>query len=410
MVIKILIMKINSISLGISLAASALLVVILSSAQGEQENLKSDQSVKSWEKHTILEKGKRMIFSSTAADFTGDGLVDVISSYQGKVILFKAPDWKQQVIHEFDTPRDFSIASLAIDIDSDGDLDFVGGAAHKDPIWLENKHQTSDTDEKPWACRIIDTEVRGIHSIISADVNKDGRLDLIVNNFKPEGLLSNSAMWYEIPLKPLSNTPWIRNIFADKDAAGGSHYFGFGDVDGDGWGEIALAAKGKPFENGNWFAYWKNPTGKNTKDPWKKVDLLNNREGATNILITDVNADNKNDFVISHGHGEGIFWLQAPDYQIHTIDDKMICPHSLTKADFDQDGDIDIASCGFKSKRLSLYFNDGKGLFQRVDIDNDQESYDLKCIDIDLDGDLDILNSGRGSGNVSWYENPTNTQ
>ena len=46
---------------------------------------------------------------------------------------------------------------------------------------------------------------------------------------------------------------------------------GAGDIDGDGWKEIAVGAKGKPFVDGNWFAYWKNPGKDGVKGAWKKV-------------------------------------------------------------------------------------------------------------------------------------------
>jgi len=215
-----------------------------------------------------------------------------------------------------------------------------------------------------------------------------------------------SIKMVELPQKPTDESPWKPNVFANGDAKGGSHYFGFGDIDGDGWGEIAIAAKGKPFDNGNWFAYWKNPGAENLTSPWEKTPLLEDEIGATNILIKDINGDGKNDCFISNGHGVGIFWLEAPKWKKHDIDTTIESPHSLTTADYDNDGDIDLASCAFGSKRLSVYYNDGKGNFTQAKQDEDQQSYDLHTFDIDGDGDPDLLNAGRGNKNVAWYENP----
>lgn len=367
--------------------------------------VKSDQSeseTRTWKKYTIVDYEKGAITSVATGDYSGDGQMDVISSCAGEVILFTAPEWKPSVIYKFEKRGQKAISCVSLDVDGDGDLDWLGGDAHAGAMWLENPSEGG----VEWKARTVNDQLGGIHSIILADVNRDGKDDVLINNFKNEGRLANSAMWFEVPENSHSEEAWKPNVFADGDAVGGSHYFGFGDIDGDGFGEVALGAKGKPFENGNWFAYWKNPGVEGVKEAWEKEVLLENEMGATNILIKDVNGDGKNDFICSNGHGVGVFWLEAPDWKRHDVDVEMECPHSLTAADYDGDGDIDVASCGFKSERISVYSNDGGGKFSREDIDVDQQSYDLHSVDMDGDGDMDLINAGRGSANVVWYENP----
>ncbi|MDF1826530.1 MAG: VCBS repeat-containing protein [Verrucomicrobiales bacterium] len=353
-----------------------------------------------WRKHLVMESGQNT--SAVAADYNGDGQVDVITSYNGKVSLFLAPSWKEIVLHRFPNLKARCIHSETFDVDGDGDMDWVGSEAWNSPFWLENPGDGTGA----WAARIIDHEIRGIHCILKADVDNDGSVDVIINNFDPDGPLGDSVAWFSMPKKLKSAEQWDRHIFADGDARGGSHYFGFGDIDGDGWGEIAMGAKGAPFEDGNWFAYWRNPGGKAVRDSWEKVVIAEGQLAATNILPGDINGDGTMDFLASRGHSAGVIWFEGPDWSEHEIDLETKSPHSLVLADLDEDGDLDGASCGFESLRLSLYLNDGAGEFERLDLDLDQQSYDLRAVDMDGDGDLDLLNAGRGTGNVLWYENP----
>ena len=301
-----------------------------------------------WERHVITEGG--FTFTVVAADFTGDGKMDVISSPRGKVVLYEAPSWKPRMIHEFEGGRKNCIHSEAFDVDGDGDQDYVGAFGHGSPFWLERP----DSVDEPWTYRVIDPDVSRAHCVLKADINKDGKLDLLINQFSPEGKVANSLLWLEVPEDVKAAPHWTRHILADQDAVGGSHYFGFGDIDGDGWGEVAIGAKGKPFENGNWFSYWKNPGADEVNAPWAKVLIADEQEGATNIAIGDLNGDEKPDFLASLGHGKGVVWFEAPSWKRHVIDAEMECPHSLVLADLDGDGDLDGASCGFKSQRVSV--------------------------------------------------------
>jgi len=110
--------------------------------------------------------------------------------------------------------------------------------------------------------------------------------------------------------------------------------------------------------------------------------LAENQEGATNILPADVNGDGKVDWVASRGHGTGVLWFENPSWEIHEVDEEIKEPHSLVTLDFDQDGDMDIATCAFGSKWVRWYENDGSGKFNIHTIDTDQQSYHLNSVDM----------------------------
>ena len=180
---------------------------------------------------------------------------------------------------------------------------------------------------------------------------------------------------------------------------------GAGDINGDGWKEIAVGAKGKPFAGGNWFAFWTHPGSTRTDGRWQKTILAENQPGATCILPADVNGDGRTDWLATRGHGVGALWFENPDWTLHEIDTEIKEPHSLTVADYDRDGDIDAATCGYGSEWVRWYENNGRGQFTIHTVDTGQQSYDLRSIDMDGDGDMDLLNAGRASNNVVWYEN-----
>lgn len=359
-------------------------------------------SAEPWKKHVVMQQGH--CNTAVALDVNGDRHLDVIASVNGKVSLFVAPDWTQEVIlHHL--PGGACIHSAVLDVDGDGDLDWAGTLASSHPFWLENPGK-EDAVRGAWKPRLIDPVITGIHCLLASDIDNDGREDLVINNFQPDEGIADSIAWFSVPTNPHKAAQWNRHVFADGDARGGSHYMGAGDIDGDGWKEIAVGAKGKPFTDGNWFAFWTNPGKKGVKGAWKKTVLAEDQLAATNILPADVNGDGKVDWLATRGHSAGVLWFENPSWKIHEIDPDIRQPHSLTIADLDGDGDPDAASCGYESEWVRWYENDGKGNFSIHTLDEAQQSYDLRAVDMDRDGDMDLLNAGRGSNNVVWYENP----
>ena len=361
-----------------------------------------------WKKHTIVgQVESKQTDSVVAHDFDKDGYMDVIGTFDGNVVLMKGPNWKQQVIHPFEEglaarkPRPQCIHSCLLDVDGDGDEDFVG--SNNTTFWLECPDDPFSG--KPWKYRTIDDEILGTHCVIVGDVNQDGVLDLIANSFQKKNAtpIHDSICWFETPA---ASGEWVRHVFAEKDAPGGNHYMGFGDVNGDTRPDIMAGAKGgEGFEGGEWFAWWEQPA--DGSDPWKKHLLSAIEPGASNILPADVNRDGVMDLVASRGHGYGVLLFMGPDFKKVEVDTEHYGPHSLFVEDLDQDGDIDIGTCGRHEESTAVWYeNDGRGFFVKHLIEANQGSYDTRAVDMDGDGDLDMLIAGHWSRNILWYENP----
>lgn len=359
------------------------------------------QAEEGWRKHVVFEGEHANV--AVAADFTGDGLVDVIANSGGKTRLFAAPDWNITLLDE--TPGHNFIHGESWDIDGDGDADFVG--ARYSPgliVWLECPDQPT---AGPWKARIVDDQLNGIHGVLKGDVDGDGKLDLLANSGQPTGPFANSAAWLKVPADPHSAERWERHIFSRSDSPGLSHYLGFGDINGDGRPDIAMGSKGGPQDEsglGEWFAWWEAPA-----DPtqvFKKHALPGPHPGATNIHPADINGDGKIDLLASRGHGQGLIWFENPTWKIHDVNTDLLSPHCLQVADFDGDGDMDAATCAYDSRAAAWFENDGSGKFTTHVIDADQCAYDIRAVDMDGDSDLDLLIAGQLSKNVVWLENP----
>ena len=354
-----------------------------------------------WKRHVVWEGLHNNVV--VAADFTGDGRV-VISNAGNKTRLFVAPDWKEVIIGDH---KDHNfIHGETFDVDGDGDADFIG--ARYQPgliVWFEQPDKNAASG--PWKARIAEDEIIGIHGVLKADVNGDGKLDLLANSAQPKGKFPDSAVWLEVPENPRLAKRWTRHVFAKNDAPGLSHYLGAGDLNGDGRLDITLAAKGGPSDKsgkGEWFAWWE--AGKDPTRPFKKHLLPGKHPGATNILPADVNGDGKLDIVASLGHGTGLIWYENPGWKIHDINTELLSSHCLQVGDIDGDGDIDAATCAYISRKAAWFENDGKGRFTTHIIHDDQAAYDIRLVDMDGDGDLDTLIAGQRSKNVVWFENP----
>tara|TARA_R110002096_G_scaffold273422_9_gene467277 strand:- start:15045 stop:17480 length:2436 start_codon:yes stop_codon:yes gene_type:complete len=347
-----------------------------------------------WKKHVVW-KG-RGVNGASAGDFNGDGKMDIaFSKSGGPSAMVLAPDWRYVELYA----KKGGIHSTNLDVDGDGDPDFIGGDRHV--FWLENPGG-AEAEKGDWTYRVVDGDITGVHHVLEADVNQDGKIDLIANEFNPNSPVGDSIMWYETPSDV--DAEWKRHIFAKGDAGGGSHYMGIGDLDGDGDNDITAGAKGKPFLNGNWFAWWEN-TGEET---WKKHVLAIEETAATCAMPADLDGDGDLDVFATRGHDAGILWFEnqgEKKFELHRIDNLLSGAHCLTVNDLDGDGDIDAATTAKDDKRTVWFENDGKGNFTAHDIDDDQMAYDIRSVDMDGDGDFDLLVAGQNSQNVVWYEN-----
>lgn len=83
-------------------------------------------------------------------------------------------------------------------------------------------------------------------------------------------------------------------------------------------------------------------------------------------------------------------------------------PRSIASGDFDNDGDIDLATANLSPGNVSVLFNDGNGNFDlpiSYSFGNDVYPKAIKTIDIENDGDLDLALAVSWPGNLFILSN-----
>jgi hypothetical protein len=300
-----------------------------------------------------------------ALDANGDGATDLaVGRYQIPWIEYRNAQTKGKTLAE-PTGPDFSVA------------------------WIENPRRAGAT----WPVHVVDRELNGIHGLHAADVNGDGRTDVIADSISGPAF-PNSLAWFDLaaPGGPR------RAIVTPAGADGRPHYLDFADLDGDGRGDILLGDSG-----GGTFTWWQRGAA---DEPWTKHRIAQEK-GATNIKAGDVNGDGRSDVVGACGHGKGVFWFEGPAWTKHVIDAELATPHALAVGDFDGDGDLDVAVASYTAFIVRWYENDGRGGFTPHDIDvgHKQQAYDLKAADLDGDGRIDLILAGRETRNAVVYFN-----
>lgn len=369
-----------------------------------------------------LPAGPGIRFGTPAlADFDRDGDMDfALSITRGKIYWFEYEGDHRWTKHEAGQIPTGQLGGGAMDVNQDGWPDLVAGG-----YWFKNSGRL---DQEPFELIQYDTSIdREIHDLVFADMNNDGRQDVIVLGDR-EG-----CFWYEIPSPPSAGQLWNRHeitmevLDTRTDIHGGFFPGGVGDIDGDGDPDLVLPGR------------WLRNDGQGLS--WTQRLLPFGSAGYWGLSgrswIVDLDQDGDQDVVMVGGDqidSRGA-WLEnngkpTPDFKVHLLPMEATGRrgsfHSLWVADFDLDGDPDIFTIEQEdpsilptgaTMRAFVWENmDGKGQVfrERVVLDQNTGGHDVQFADVDGDGDLDAYykiwatspgNGLGGKAHVDFLEN-----
>ena len=214
---------------------------------------------------------------------------------QLRTILYAAPDRKPPCsTREFRLFIAPSSMSIRMEITTTSAARYSPGFI----FWLE---RPDDPLKGPWRVyHVIDDDsiggVNGIHGLITGDVDRDGKLDLIADSGLPKGAFPNSLAWLRIPPNPRSAKLWERRpVFARATRRASATTTGSET-------SMATAVRISPALPRSRRMATGTPGGSSPRmhtAAWKKHVVATNQEGATNVQVANVNGDGKADLICS---------------------------------------------------------------------------------------------------------------
>ncbi|MBM4175781.1 MAG: VCBS repeat-containing protein [Ignavibacteria bacterium] len=356
------------------------------------------------------------------ADLDGDGDYDLIlgTTSSSRIKYFQNIGTKFQPKFKEDTSTFSSIYSggyvgtnsyypTTCDIDNDGDIDLIIGG-YNGLLFYKN---IGDSTFPVW--QKVDTLFPGINSQIGtdakpefADLDRDGDLDLLIGI--GESLFGGPTAGITMGFRNTgTNTlpKFVKDnaLVLDLPDAGLNSYPALADLDSDGDSELLL---GRDLSS---YLYYAN-TG-TTNPVWTRnttrFQMVETKTYWKNPTFCDLDGDNDYDLIYGTSDGTLYFYKNigtptSPEYQYDGSQFQVIRieggASTVSLADYDNDGDIDLMSGDWLGK-FQYFKNEGSSLnpkfkktetiFTNIDIG----SYSSPVfVDLDQDGDYDIVSGG----------------
>ncbi len=336
--------------------------------------------------------------SLTVSDFDRDGVNDFVVTERtaaDSVVLFRrgANGWTRYVIEP--QPLHIEAGSIAVDVDGDGDLDFVAGGDWKsnEIWWWENPYPDLDP-ARPWKRHIIKSSGPAKHhDQAAADLDGCGKPEIVFWNQDAHGLFAA-----KMPPDPRNSGPWpltqLYSYSADSEPPqrgrpakfrGTNEHEGLAIIDIDGDGKPDIVGGGRWFRNLGGLKFQEN--------------LVDPAYSFSRAAAGQLKKGGRPEVVLVVGDGEGPLnwyeWVKGT-WQPHKIAD-INYGHSLSVLDVDGDGNLDVFCAEQRlngenpDSKIYIFYGDGEGHFTPSIVDRGYDLHEAKMADLNGDGRLDII-------------------
>ncbi len=176
------------------------------------------------------------------------------------------------------------------------------------------------------------------------------------------------------------------------------------DLDGDGKFDMVVANPGGGAGMGTISIALGNGDG-----TFKPPSSMTTPVGATGMVAADMDKDGKLDLVISHGAAGSVSFLKGNGAAFATpvpisAGGAAARADDIVVADFDKNGNLDIAVSNGQSNNVSVLFGQGNGTFiapPQTTATGGTAPNGLLAVDINSDGFMDLITANQGGNNIS---------
>ena len=194
----------------------------------------------------VIAKGLGRVSESRAADFNGDGLLDLVVAEfgwlrTGHVLLYlqeRGVDGARSFVKRIVDERHGAIRVPPVDLDGNGTMDFVANITQEHEV-IEGFLNSGDAQFNSVALSNQRDPAYGSCGLLAVDLDQDGDMDF---------LDSNGDMFDSFAVKHYQGLRWLENLgalkFKEHDILmmPGIHGIATGDLDGDGDLDIVASA------------------------------------------------------------------------------------------------------------------------------------------------------------------------
>ena len=284
--------------------------------------------------------------SVAIADLDNDGNMDVVSS-SASLTLGDNIRWHKNngsggftTITIGNTLATYSVATA--DFDNDEDIDVVGISYSDNSLrWYKNN------DSEGFTRHNIYTRGAGVpDAVITADIDGDGNMDVL------SATKRDVVRWHKN-----NGSGGFTLAYTFSNLGEDPSSVAVADINKDGRMDILSASSGN-----NSIRWHENKVVEEDGEEtitFTKHTIFNNADGAISVATADLDGDDDMDVLSAFLTDNIIRWYEnkgvidwSVAFMTHTIYTEATNPRSVTTADIDKDGDLDVVSVGQKDNTI----------------------------------------------------------